>query len=53
MQSSVLATYVVPHSQREEVTVITNKKKKFHMKVNECDVWLFFGDTILKGKKKE
>jgi hypothetical protein len=48
---AVLCIFVVLHSPRD-VTVIKDERE-VTVRINECDVWHFFGDTISKGKKND
>jgi hypothetical protein len=48
---AVLAIYVVLHSKRS-VTVDKDGKSVEHT-VYECDIWHFFGESMLKGKKND
>jgi hypothetical protein len=48
---AVLCIFVVLHSPRD---VTVNKEgRDVTVRLNECDVWHFFGDTISKGKKND
>jgi uncharacterized protein YneR len=47
----VLYIFVVLHSPRDEI--VKKNEKEVTVRLNECDVWHFFGDTILKGKKND
>jgi hypothetical protein len=49
---AVLAIFVVCHSP-PFVTVKQDEQEDVRHRLNDCDVWYFFGDTISKGKKND
>jgi hypothetical protein len=48
---AVLAIFVVCHSPR--FVTVKQEEEDVRHRLNDCDVWYFFGDTISKGKKND
>ncbi len=48
---AVLAIFVVCHSPR--FVTVKQEEEDVRHRLNNCDVWYFFGNTISKGKKND
>jgi hypothetical protein len=53
--NAVLTVYIVCHSQRDIQVEVPNGNRMTIKcaRINNRDVWYFFGDTVSKGKKND